>query len=152
MDFYQAWGPRKPTKQANFVLAHAWKETSNFKKIWFYLKGINFTLNTISFFTLFALIPHSINTQHTHKTRGRNPSPLKQPYFLKNSSKLAKFVFLFPATFSHPKPFHCVPEVIWSKYTSLPMVETAWIVPYMFIHIQNFLDFAFLLSVCFNRI
>ena len=79
--------------------ACTWKENQIFKKIWFVLKRKYCTFITQSFFTLFAILIHSINTKHYAQQETRNPSPCTNPYFAKKFLKVVKIVFEFPASF-----------------------------------------------------
>ena len=102
-----------------------------------------FALKIISFFTPFAIQTFSINTQQHHKQATRNPSPCNNLYFVKIFQESSKIVFLFPATFSHPKSFHRVQRVSLSKNALLSLIKPSRIVIYRCIHIQFFLNFAF---------
>src|ERR1044072_7353889 len=70
----------------------------------FYLKIIQCTFKTKSFFLLFPLLIPSINSQQAVSQRTRNPSPYNNPHFAKNFHKLLKIEFYFAATLSQNHP------------------------------------------------
>ena len=79
--------------------ACTWKENQIFKKIWFVLKRKYCTFITQSFFTLFAILIHSINTKHYAQQETRNPSSKHNPYSCKKLQETSKIEFYFPANF-----------------------------------------------------
>ena len=150
MILYQTWGPRKPIIHANFVLDHSLKRKSNFLQKFDFIWKLFNAFKTKSFFLVFSLLIHSINSQQVDKQETRNPSQKHNPYFVKNFQELWTTEFCFPASFSLFQPSKRVQGVRLSKDASLLLIKASRIVPYTCIHIQFFFIFALLLSAHFN--